>query len=365
MRAIVFGDSIVRPLKENCHRISSLSVEVHCFPGASLRTLRHHLYNNYQQEYEPDVVIVHAGTNSLGLLPDEALKEADELFEAAKHVTQCGNVLFSVILPRWDCQIQHERAEEFNDLFRKQFPTIDCCTEMLPEHLYRPDQLHVAREHGMFFTKVFESKLWEVLTAKDKPYGSQSDTPKWWIPPLRPKPRRKKPQLADEEQRDNAEEEQRDNADEVPLPYKHRSRPWKTCNNRVKRLYVHTAGGFTQIGFRAMPSTSATKIQIPVPSGCMTTTSRSSNDSTNATDFSDLPKAPSKYINRKHLGQMKSRLKRRVKKSRARKKRFNKVSLIDKKNYQFYQQSASMASQFNFRLGTRCIFFFLNFPHHF
>ena len=60
----------------------------------------------------------------------------------------------------------------------RQFPTIDCSTEMLPEHLYRPDQLHVAREHGMFFTKVFEAKLCEALTTKDEyDYESQSETP--------------------------------------------------------------------------------------------------------------------------------------------------------------------------------------------
>ena len=314
MRVTVLGDSIVRRLKEN---LVDGDFEVHCFPGATLRTLRHRLYDTYQQQHEPDMVVVHAGTNTYGSL-DRALQDIKDLVEAVKCVTKCGNVVVSLIIPRWDSQERYEYVEELNTLFKRHFQTIDCRHHLLEEH-FQEDGLHICTEHGRHFAEVFREKVKEHLL--EHSVTEPLHVPKWWIPPLGAC-KSKKRKKADKVKLDSttaAEDLKPKKSSFVKPP------AWKTIATGLKRLNTSTVDGYTQIGMIRMSSPQDVKVVLPLPSGCMST-SRPAYCSGKRNTFTDLPRQPSPYVRKKMLGKAKARRQRRDRKSRARKNGFCKVS---------------------------------------
>ena len=92
-----------------------------------------------------DLGIIHAGTNSMAanVSINRAVQETFELIETVKTVTQCTSIFVSLILPRWNDEFIHARCVELNEVFKKMFRVIDLTEELLPEHLYGKDKLHL------------------------------------------------------------------------------------------------------------------------------------------------------------------------------------------------------------------------------
>jgi len=327
MRALVFGDSIVRRLAENVSTLDSesshldLSYTVFCFPGATIQTLRQAIYESDIQTLEqPDIVVLHVGTNSTGVGTERAVQQVAELVEAAKHVTQCSNVLLSLILPRWDCEDKYQKTLQLNSAFKKNFAVIDCTDDLLDEDLYDTSKLHLNFEHGNLFAKVFATNVCSELQPQHHSVGQV--TPNWWIPPLRKLPKVKKKEDETKESRSPPAPPPRT----TPKPSPSKPSPsWQTCATRVKRMEVSLSNGYTQIGFKPMDSPDEVVIALPFPCGCMSKQSQPATSYHTKASQAALPHSTSPYVKRKQLGKKKKRKRIRDKKARDRKKRTSKV----------------------------------------
>ncbi len=315
----MIGDSMVRPIGE--HRrvldyVSNFECDIHCYPGATIQSLRRIVYEDFQGiSSPPDVVVLHVGTNTVaaGVPARRAVRQTVELVEAVRHKTQCGDILVSLILPRWDSEELYDSAEELNSLLKEQFEVVDCRGDLDEREYYDTKGLHVDLIHGHHFARVLGAKIREAVSA---PRTAQGSTPTWWIPPLT--------KVKCKDNGDTAVP-----TDETKKRTSGHAPSWRTIRHNTRRMNVALEDGFVQIGFDVMPPSVDTKPIIPLPSGCMASISRRP---TSDWIMHDLPKPLSPYLQRKKAHQKRARQKRRAKKAKTVRKNKAKVSIWKKKS---------------------------------
>ena len=91
-RILVVGDSVIEKLQLN-HRVTML-----CCPGAGVKTLAFHM-QHFHGTF--DMVVLHVGTNDIGMLPPEEFHAAYKmLVDHIKSKFGSPKVLASSVLPR-------------------------------------------------------------------------------------------------------------------------------------------------------------------------------------------------------------------------------------------------------------------------
>lgn len=121
MKVTVYGDSMVRNLPFN-H--PSLSVNLKCLPGATLASLKSKVPQFSAKGEAADIIIVHAGTNSLqagtfGNIPNQhkVLRDAGELLQSLRaHNPSARLVMSGVIFRR---RFQDDAVSRVNEGLEK------------------------------------------------------------------------------------------------------------------------------------------------------------------------------------------------------------------------------------------------------
>ena len=162
-KIVIFGDSILRNLEDNLsHSELEVDVKVIFFPGATIQTLLKKIkcLDRDGGQYVTDCV-VHIGTNNL----ESGIWERDgpyflELFNTLSEIFRSANIIFSLILPRWDYETLHLKSVYYNEQIVRlshKFEhclLFDCSEDFLSsDFYYSSDGIHLTAE-GVFLLKI-------------------------------------------------------------------------------------------------------------------------------------------------------------------------------------------------------------------
>ncbi|XP_041454220.1 pollen-specific leucine-rich repeat extensin-like protein 1 isoform X2 [Lytechinus variegatus] len=117
-----FGDSILRGVQEHLPSLSYfqelslyLDWDINCFPGASISSLRNHI-SNFRDNSHSHIILIHIGTNNL----QNSIWEIDnksfaKLYYTVREKFPTADIIFSVILPRWDSEDLYTKSRYYNN----------------------------------------------------------------------------------------------------------------------------------------------------------------------------------------------------------------------------------------------------------
>ncbi|XP_041478338.1 uncharacterized protein LOC121426199 [Lytechinus variegatus] len=207
-RVVILGDSIVRDLQDYfTHLDIDYELEVLCFPGATVRSLRNRIRELYPHyESSTSDVIIHVGTNNLA----HSCWEIEEprflnLFNTIREIFRGARISFSCILPRWDCQHLHDLSVIYNNelhtLCRNlNLSTIDLTEDFVDsDDLFTKDFVHLNKVGKAVFAYLLDAHLIHAVHLNNSPSSLTKRTLNVYIPPelkiLHPKRRKclKKP----------------------------------------------------------------------------------------------------------------------------------------------------------------------------
>ena len=110
---LIIGDSIVRHFAFN----GPYSSDTLCFPGATVASLRSSLSDNFGSyfNFTTKVVFVHVGTNNLQKsFWEKDFRAFNNLYLSLRERFRCARIIFSALLPRWDCEQLYQKSLYYN-----------------------------------------------------------------------------------------------------------------------------------------------------------------------------------------------------------------------------------------------------------
>ncbi|XP_041452573.1 uncharacterized protein LOC121405715 isoform X3 [Lytechinus variegatus] len=108
-QVLLIGDSIVRHATFN----GPFSSETLCFPGANVTSLRSSFVKSFPNyfDFSTKAVFIHVGTNNLELsVWEKDSKAFRNLYISVRERFRCAKIIFSAILPRWDCEQLYQKS---------------------------------------------------------------------------------------------------------------------------------------------------------------------------------------------------------------------------------------------------------------
>nr|XP_054761474.1 uncharacterized protein LOC129267878 [Lytechinus pictus] len=193
-KVVVIGDSIIR----HC---SSPHLNIHCFPGATVQSLQRKVIENFDGviDFSTSFVIIHVGTNNL----ERSFWSKDvgayfRLLCSVRERFRTATIVFSSILPRWDCEFLHEHSLIYNNNL-EQFCLKNNCNFIETDEqflfyfsLYRDDFLHLNLQGAEHLSSIFLHHLHQLIEQS----FIKTNTSHWIPPELKklwtPSPQKKK-----------------------------------------------------------------------------------------------------------------------------------------------------------------------------
>ena len=208
-KVLFIGDSILRDLEDYVYHLDvNYEYNVLCLPGAKVNDLKHFVkkhFNDIVYEEETTHIVVHVGTNNL----KNGLWERDrhdyvELINTLTELFRSANIIFSAILPRWDCDELYDKSLYFNIQLEQLCARLGCKYVDLSNDIleldngfYR-DGLHLSARGKAFFSYSLDLFLIHCFEEKNKlACKSRSWLPKelkklWTPKPEKPKKEQQK-----------------------------------------------------------------------------------------------------------------------------------------------------------------------------
>ena len=312
MPVYVVGDSLTKLLEKDL----ALNVQVFCFPGATIKSLRHHV-KTLTALPPPSKVILHVGTNSLTDHASHWTSNLLQLIEAVRTTFQCpsSSIQVSPVLPRWDSDYLYSQSLHLNSTFREicqreNIDFVDFSDNLIPEHNYAADGIHLTR-NGYF---LFANELEGSISKCDRCVSTRPKWPRSMIPPLTrtltKKEQKKRKRMALDQ--GATKEKPARNQPSPTGPQIHRQNPapklpsdWATVNRGHRATPTKRKGQVVKITYKTVNEAQDYRV-----------------------DFGDMPKQPSPYVKAKKAGKAKTRKKKRLRRKRAKNRERQQVGLV-------------------------------------
>ena len=183
---ILAGDSIIR----QCIPNNSTTL---CFPGATLLSFGNSFIDSFDTGYYDftvKFVILHVGTNNLQRSCWERdSKDFSYLYHLVRERFRYAVVIFSAIIPRWDCDDLYERSLHYNRNLEQLSRKLQDClffdaTELFidDDSFYKLDGLHLNNLGAEQFTAALDDFLANELLRRELYQVKKSLRPNSWIP---------------------------------------------------------------------------------------------------------------------------------------------------------------------------------------
>ncbi|XP_041458069.1 uncharacterized protein LOC121410207 isoform X1 [Lytechinus variegatus] len=192
----IYGDSIFRDLQDNLERLD-FNCEVFVLPGGTVSSLRTFIRDKDIFDVEDvEVVLLHIGTNNLSKnVWDWDKKSYTKLYTTVRERYPSSKIIFSAILPRWDCELLYEASLFYNLHLHSLTTSFWNCSFLdfsspfcLYDDLFAYDGLHL----NFFGKRIFSEEVRKGIVKSIQPSTGRKYVPpelkKLWTPrPLRKK----------------------------------------------------------------------------------------------------------------------------------------------------------------------------------
>ncbi|XP_054761708.2 uncharacterized protein LOC129268148 isoform X2 [Lytechinus pictus] len=124
-QVLLIGDSIVRHAVFN----GPFTSETLCFPGANVTSLRSSFVKSFQNyfDFSTKAVFIHVGTNNLEhSVWEKDSKAFHNLYISVRERFRCAKIIFSAILPRWDCEQLYRKSLYYNSQLKVLCDKLSC-----------------------------------------------------------------------------------------------------------------------------------------------------------------------------------------------------------------------------------------------
>ncbi|XP_063960613.1 proteoglycan 4-like [Lytechinus pictus] len=194
-RKVLFvGDSIIRNLEDYLYHLNlDYDYNVLCFPGAKVSDLRHlvkeHFYDILYEENTTHIV-VHVGTNNLKKgIWEKDQRDFTKLVNTLTELFRRAHIIFSGILPRWDCEELYEKSLHYNTQIEQLCTKLHCGYVDLSDTILELDDgfgdngfvndgLHLSALGKAFFSHSLDLYLVSLFAKQIK----KTSTSSAWIP---------------------------------------------------------------------------------------------------------------------------------------------------------------------------------------
>ena len=178
LKITAFGDSLFRGLQEHLPSYSfyeeldlHLEWDVNFFPGATLSSLRNQIFEFKDDFQFSNIILIHIGTNNL----ENSVWEIDsklylQLYYTVRERFPSADIVFSLILPRWDCDDLYLKSRYYNNNLFRLFEHFHNCyildaTELFVTNcnFYCNDGLHLTPRGKATLAKQFSSLICKIV----------------------------------------------------------------------------------------------------------------------------------------------------------------------------------------------------------